>query len=60
MLCSNQSTVATVHKKCYELFKKEYRDTWQDILLKFEESMQYMETGKTVAQWQQLFNKSVK
>ncbi|KAI6113138.1 hypothetical protein F5141DRAFT_1063395 [Pisolithus sp. B1] len=29
---------ATVHKKCYELFKKEYCDTWQDILLKFEES----------------------
>ncbi|KAI6101377.1 hypothetical protein F5141DRAFT_1066097 [Pisolithus sp. B1] len=39
---------ATVHKKCYELFKKEYCDTWQDILLKFEESMQYMETGKTL------------
>ncbi|KAI6142927.1 hypothetical protein EDD17DRAFT_1515685 [Pisolithus thermaeus] len=39
---------ATVHKKCYELFKEEYCDTWQDILLKFEESMQYMETGKTL------------
>ncbi|KAI6040751.1 hypothetical protein EDC04DRAFT_2602200 [Pisolithus marmoratus] len=36
-------------KKCYELFK-EYCDTWQEILIKFEESMQYTETGKTVAQ----------
>ncbi|KAI6011170.1 hypothetical protein EDC04DRAFT_2609983 [Pisolithus marmoratus] len=45
---------------CYELFKKEYHDMWQEILVKFEESMQYTETGKTVSQWQQLFNKSVK
>ncbi|KAI6105013.1 hypothetical protein EDD16DRAFT_1491886, partial [Pisolithus croceorrhizus] len=44
----------------YELFKKEYRDTWQDILIKFEESTQYTETGKTIAQQQQLFNKSAK
>ncbi|KAI5988602.1 hypothetical protein EDD15DRAFT_2172337, partial [Pisolithus albus] len=44
----------------YELFKKEYSDTWQEILIKFEESTQYTETGKTVAQWQQLFNKSAK
>ncbi|KAI6115355.1 hypothetical protein EDD16DRAFT_1441618, partial [Pisolithus croceorrhizus] len=44
----------------YELFKKEYHDTWQDILLKFEESTWYMETGKTVTQRQQLFNKSAK
>ncbi|KAI6152840.1 hypothetical protein EDD17DRAFT_1490773, partial [Pisolithus thermaeus] len=44
----------------YELFKKEYRDTWQDILIKFEESTQYTETGKTIAQRQQLFNKSAK
>ncbi|KAI6037306.1 hypothetical protein BKA83DRAFT_3998304, partial [Pisolithus microcarpus] len=48
----------TVHKKCYELFKKEYCDTWQEILIKFEESTQYTETGKTVSQQQQLFNKS--
>ncbi|KAI6103436.1 hypothetical protein F5141DRAFT_1065251 [Pisolithus sp. B1] len=40
--------LATVCKKCYELFKKEYCDTWQDILLKFKESMQYTETGKTL------------
>ncbi|KAI6016963.1 hypothetical protein BKA83DRAFT_4543516 [Pisolithus microcarpus] len=51
--------LATVCKKCYELFKREYHDTWQDILIKFKESMQYMETGKTVTQWQQLFNKSL-
>ncbi|KAI6042182.1 hypothetical protein EDC04DRAFT_2564591, partial [Pisolithus marmoratus] len=57
---SNQSTAATVRKKCYELFKKEYHDTWQEILIKFEESTQYTETGKTIAQQQQLFNKSVK
>ncbi|KAI6038136.1 hypothetical protein EDC04DRAFT_2524467, partial [Pisolithus marmoratus] len=50
----------TVRKKCYELFKKEYRNTWQEILVKFEESTQYTETGKTVSQWQQLFNKSAK
>ncbi|KAI6031036.1 hypothetical protein EDC04DRAFT_2572109, partial [Pisolithus marmoratus] len=49
-----------VRKKCYELFKKEYCDTWQEILVKFEESTQYTETGKTVSQWQQLFNKSAK
>ncbi|KAI5991008.1 hypothetical protein EDD15DRAFT_2119414, partial [Pisolithus albus] len=55
-----QSTAATVRKKCYELFKKEYSDTWQEILIKFEESTQYTETGKTVAQRQQLFNKSAK
>ncbi|KAI6016886.1 hypothetical protein BKA83DRAFT_4497416 [Pisolithus microcarpus] len=45
---------ATTCKKCYELFKKEYCDTWQEILIKFKESMQYTKTGKTVAQWQQL------
>ncbi|KAI5987242.1 hypothetical protein EDD15DRAFT_2174002 [Pisolithus albus] len=60
LLCSKQSTAATVRKKCYELFKKEYSDTWQEILIKFEESTQYTETGKTVAQRQQLFNKSAK
>ncbi|KAI6024285.1 hypothetical protein EDC04DRAFT_2574366, partial [Pisolithus marmoratus] len=57
---SNQSTAAAVCKKCYELFKKEYHDTWQEILIKFKESTQYMETGKTIAQQQQLFNKSAK
>ncbi|KAI6097396.1 hypothetical protein EV401DRAFT_1895520 [Pisolithus croceorrhizus] len=35
---------ATVHKKCYEPFKKDYHDTWQDILIKFKESMRYTET----------------
>ena len=49
-----------MRKKCYELFKKRYPDTWQDILVKFEESTLYIEMGKTVAQRQQLFNKSVK
>ncbi|KAI6022539.1 hypothetical protein PISMIDRAFT_17306 [Pisolithus microcarpus 441] len=49
-----------VRKKCYELFKKEHCDTWQEILIKFEESTQYTKTGKTVSQWQQLFNKSAK
>ncbi|KIK17310.1 hypothetical protein PISMIDRAFT_111768, partial [Pisolithus microcarpus 441] len=58
--CSNQSTAVTVRKKCYELFKKEYCDTWQEILIKFKESTQYTETGKTVTQRQQLFNKSAK
>ncbi|KAI6037228.1 hypothetical protein BKA83DRAFT_16431, partial [Pisolithus microcarpus] len=53
-------TAVTVRKKCYELFKKEYRDTWHEILIKFEESTQYTEAGKTVAQRQQLFNKSAK
>ena len=33
---------------------------WQDILIKFEDSMQYTESGRTMAQWQQLFNESVK
>ncbi|KAI6122918.1 hypothetical protein EDD16DRAFT_1704842 [Pisolithus croceorrhizus] len=51
---------ATIHKKCYEPFKKDYHDTWQDILIKFKESMRYTETRKTVAQQQQLFNKSTK
>jgi len=49
-----------MHKKCYKLFKKHYPDTWQDILIKFKESTLYIEMGKTVAQRQQLFNKSVK
>jgi len=57
---SNQITAVTVHKKCYELFKKQYPATWQEILTKFKESTQYTEIGKTIAQWQQLFNKSVK
>ncbi|KIM54151.1 hypothetical protein SCLCIDRAFT_31332 [Scleroderma citrinum Foug A] len=51
---------ATVCKKCYELFKKRYPDTWQGILAKFEESVQYTEMGKTFGHWQQLFNRSVK
>ncbi|KIM57584.1 hypothetical protein SCLCIDRAFT_130146, partial [Scleroderma citrinum Foug A] len=46
--------------KCYKLFKKEHPDTWQDILIKFEDSTHYTETGKTASQQQQLFNKSVK
>ncbi|KIM55283.1 hypothetical protein SCLCIDRAFT_82006, partial [Scleroderma citrinum Foug A] len=46
--------------KCYKLFKKDYPDTWQKILIKFEESTQYTEIGKTLGQWQQLFNKSAK
>ncbi|KAI5980421.1 hypothetical protein EDC04DRAFT_2596733, partial [Pisolithus marmoratus] len=57
---STGSINITMRKKCYELFKKEYHDTWQEILVKFEESTQYTETGKTVSQWQQLFNKSAK
>ena len=57
---SNQITAVTVHKKCYELFKKQYPATWQEILTKFKESTQYTEIGKTIAQWQQLFNKYVK
>ena len=57
---SNQITVATVRKKCYELFKKRYPDTWQGILAKFEESAQYTEMGKTFGHRQQLFNRSVK
>lgn len=49
-----------VRTKCYELFKKTYPETWQDILIKFEESVQYTETGKTLAQRQQIFDKSAK
>ncbi|KAI6027693.1 hypothetical protein PISMIDRAFT_16098 [Pisolithus microcarpus 441] len=30
------------------------------VLIKFEESAQYTEAGKTASQWQQLFNKSAK
>ncbi|KIM65565.1 hypothetical protein SCLCIDRAFT_82417, partial [Scleroderma citrinum Foug A] len=51
--------MVTVRKRCYELFKKD-NPNWQRILLKFEESIQYDEVGKTFAQWQQLFNKSAK
>ncbi|KIM70519.1 hypothetical protein SCLCIDRAFT_100401, partial [Scleroderma citrinum Foug A] len=51
--------IVTVHKWCYELFKKD-NSNWQKILLKFKESTQYAEVGKTIAQRQQLFNKSAK
>ena len=53
-------TAVMIRKQCYELFKTEYPNTWQDILLKFEESTQYTEAGKTVSQRQQMFNKSAK
>ena len=49
-----------IRKKCYKLFKKQYPETWQVILAKFKESIHYMETGRTMGQRHQLFNKSVK
>jgi len=57
---SNHISAVAVCKWCYELFKKDNPENWQRILLKFEESTQYAEAGKTVAQRQELFNKSAK
>ncbi|KIM56686.1 hypothetical protein SCLCIDRAFT_29355 [Scleroderma citrinum Foug A] len=39
----------TVRRQCYELFKKDYPETWQKILTKFKESVQYTEAGKMFA-----------
>ena len=50
----------TIRKRCYELFKIQYPDTWQGILLKFEESTQYTEARRTFGQWQQMFNRLTK
>ena len=47
---TNHISVVTVCRQCYELFKKDYPETWQKILTKFEESVQYTEAGKTVGQ----------
>ena len=47
---TNHISAVTVCRQCYELFKKDYPETWQKILTKFEESVQYTEAGKTVGQ----------
>ena len=57
---TNHISAVAVRRQCYELFKKDYPETWQKILTKFEESTQYTEAGKTVGQRQQMFHKSAK
>ncbi|KIM50512.1 hypothetical protein SCLCIDRAFT_34211 [Scleroderma citrinum Foug A] len=46
---SVDTKLVTVCRQCYELFKKDYPETWQKILTKFEESVQYTEAGKMFA-----------
>lgn len=38
-LYTNYISAVTVHRQCYELFKKDYPETWPKILTKFEESI---------------------
>ena len=52
--------MARVRRQCYDLFRGAYPDTWKDILEKSQEVNDCVDTGKTVAQRQQLFNKNVR
>ena len=51
---------ARVQRQCYNLFQEVYPDTWKDVLQKFQEVNDCIDTSKTIAQQQQLFNKNVK
>jgi hypothetical protein len=57
---TDYGTATKVQRRCYELFREVYPDTWQDILEKFQEANEFANMGKTVAQHQLLFNKYVK
>ena len=46
--------------KCYECFKADYPETYIEILETWKESQEAEKRGGTVAQRQQLFNKTVK
>ncbi|KIK47789.1 hypothetical protein CY34DRAFT_73320 [Suillus luteus UH-Slu-Lm8-n1] len=48
---------ATVRRNCYELFKKEYPDSWQTILEYHEEATVLMGAPQTVAMRAQEFHK---
>ncbi|KAG1855715.1 hypothetical protein DFJ58DRAFT_646999, partial [Suillus subalutaceus] len=47
----------TVRRNCYELFKKEYPDSWQTILEYHEEAAMLMGAPQTVAMRAQEFHK---
>ena len=59
-LCWWCLTVARVWRQCYDLFRGAYPDIWKDILERSQEVNDCVDTSKTVAQRQQLFNKNVR
>ncbi|KAI5990334.1 hypothetical protein F5J12DRAFT_700460, partial [Pisolithus orientalis] len=48
-----------IRKKCYACFKEVYSENYIDILETQKESEELQDLGGTVAQHQQLFNKSI-
>ncbi|KAI5999186.1 hypothetical protein EDD15DRAFT_2160847 [Pisolithus albus] len=51
---------ADIRKPCFALFKVEYKDTYSSILETWKEAREIENMGGTLAQWQQLFDKSKK
>ncbi|KAG0694724.1 hypothetical protein DFH29DRAFT_815014 [Suillus ampliporus] len=47
----------SARRNCYELFKKEYPDSWQTVLEYHEEATMLLGVLQTVAMWAQEFNK---
>ncbi|KAI6130790.1 hypothetical protein EDD16DRAFT_1470138 [Pisolithus croceorrhizus] len=51
---------ADIRKRCFTLFKAEYKDTYSTILETWKEAKELENMGGTLAQWQQVFDKSKK
>ena len=49
-----------IRKRCYALFKEEYKDTYTMILETWKEAKELENMGGTIVQRQQLFDKSTK
>ncbi|KAI6111566.1 hypothetical protein EDD16DRAFT_1710414 [Pisolithus croceorrhizus] len=47
-----------IHKRCFSLFKEEYKDTYLMILETWKEAKELENMGGTIAQQQQLFDKT--
>ncbi|KAI6167910.1 hypothetical protein EDD17DRAFT_1466900, partial [Pisolithus thermaeus] len=51
---------ADIRKRCFTLFKAEYKDTYSTILETWKEAKELENMGGTLAQRQQVFDKSKK
>jgi len=49
-----------IRKRCYALFKEQYKDTYTTILETWKEVKELENMGGTIAQRQQLFDKTIK
>ncbi|KAG6374453.1 hypothetical protein JVT61DRAFT_4495 [Boletus reticuloceps] len=55
-----EATPSSQMAKCYQLFRSEYTETWNEILTTFEEAESLVDVARTVAHRQQTFAKVVR